>query len=133
VFRIWTAELLAILLALGAPWPLFARSTAQEKRPTIQEQLVVMPAGSVVEVKTLGKQKLRGRLGAMTADSFELQTAKGEKVQTQSLRFDEVKSVKAVTSKGMAVGAKIGWGILIFAVVIGVVAAIACGTHGCSG
>jgi hypothetical protein len=87
------AELLTVLLIRGVPSSVRARSTAQDKAPTIQEQIVQMPAGSAVEVKTQAKQKLSGRLGAIAADSFELQTATGGKVQTQSLRFDQVKSL----------------------------------------
>lgn len=109
MLRNWIAKLLTILLTLSVPGPLCARHAKQENAPTIQEQVVQMPAGSVVEVKTQTKQKLRGRLGAIAAESFELQTATGETIQKQTLRFDQVKSIKAVEAKkGMSTGLKVG-------------------------
>ncbi|HEY1496685.1 MAG TPA: hypothetical protein VGF49_19155 [Candidatus Solibacter sp.] len=105
--RNWIAKLLALLLLLGAPASLRA---AGDPAAAIKDKLLVMPTGGVVEVQTRARQKLRGRLGAIAAESFEMQTAQGEKVQTQSLRFDQVKSVKAVrVKKGMSAAAKIGW------------------------
>jgi hypothetical protein len=107
VLRNWIAKLLALLLLLGAPASLRA---AGDPAAAIKDKLLVMPTGGVVEVQTRARQKLRGRLGAIAAESFEMQTAQGEKVQTQSLRFDQVKSVKAVrVKKGMSAAAKIGW------------------------
>ncbi len=113
MLRNWIAKLLTILLTLSVPGPLCARHAQQVKAATIQEQIVQMPAGSVVEVKTQDKQNLRGRLGAITADSFELQTATGETIQKQSLRFDQVKSIKAMQAKkGMSKGLKVGLCVL---------------------
>jgi hypothetical protein len=133
MFRNWIAKLLTILLTLSVPLPLGARHATQEKAPTIQEQIVQMPAGSVVEVKTQAKQKLRGRLGAITADSFELQTATGGTIQTQSLRFDQVKSVKPIQSeKGMSTAAKIGIGVLAVFGAMALIGGIACASGGCS-
>jgi hypothetical protein len=126
MLRSWMAELLTLLLFLGAPSPVRSRATAEDKATTVREQLVLMPPGSVIEVRTQAKQKLRGRLGAMAADSFELQTAKGEKIQTQSLRFDEVKSFKAVKAKRpFPLAAKIGLVGLGLLIVIGCI-------YGCS-
>jgi hypothetical protein len=90
MLRNWIAKLLTILLTLSVPGPLCARHATQEKAPTIQEQIVQMPAGSAVEVKTQAKQKLRGRLGSVTADSFELQTATG--VRSRSSRCASIRS-----------------------------------------
>jgi preprotein translocase subunit SecF len=126
MLRSWIAELLSLLLFLGAATPVRARATAADKAAAVKERLAKMPAGSVVELKTLAQQELRGRLGAMAAESFELQTAKGEKIETQSLRFDEVKSVKAVkATKGMPMAVKIGLGVLGVVIVIGCI-------YGCS-
>jgi hypothetical protein len=124
MFRNWIAKLMTILLTLSVQGPLYARHATQEKAPTIQEQIVQMPAGSTVEVRTQAKEKLRGRLGGITADSFELQTATGGTIQKQSLRFDQVKSLKEVRAKkGMSTAAKVGLGLaalLVVLVVIGI-------------
>jgi hypothetical protein len=126
MFRSWIAELLSLFLVLNVPFACDARGTAQEKAPTIQEQLVSMQAGSVVEVKTKTKMKVKGRLGALTADSFEVQSATGAKIERQSFRFDEVKSVKQVaqgsrTHMGawIALGVVAGIGVAVAALVIG--------------
>ena len=78
-------------------------AAAGEMPPTIREKVVVMPAGSIVEVRTKAKLKVRGRLGALTSEAFEVQTAKGGKIPTQSFRFDDVKSVKTVEHESTAV------------------------------
>ena len=94
--------------------------------------MVLIPAGNLVEVKTTAKQKLRGRLGALTADSFELQMAKGGELQAQPIRFDQVKSVKIVDQRvGMSTAGKVGVGLLIaggvLALLIAVTAAVEAG------
>ena len=128
MFRNWITELLTLLLVLSVPRPVCARAATQEDAPTIQEQLVLIPAGNLVEVKTMAKQKLRGRLGALTTDSFELQIAKGGQLQAQLIRFDQVKRVKVVDQRvGLSTGGKIGVGALVvvgvFAVLGGIIAA----------
>ncbi len=67
----------------------------------------------MVEIRTLAKAKLRDRLGALTQDAFELQTATGTKIQTESVRFDSVKSIKSInTGKGMTTTGKLVLGVL---------------------
>lgn len=70
-----------------------------------------MSAGSVVEVELKSKEKLRGRLGAVTDAGFEMQHVKNDQTLNQTLRFDEVRKVK-LKSQGMSTGAKIAIGAL---------------------
>ncbi len=57
--------------------------------PTVKEQVILIPAGALIEVKLKEKRKLRGRMGA-------------------------VNDVKSVTPKeqGMSTGLKVGLGAL---------------------
>lgn len=125
--RRWIAELLTLLLIPIAPLPLHAQAL------TVQAQLVLLPAGSVIEVRTHAKQKLRGRLGALASDSFEIQTTNGSRIRTQSLRFDEVQSVRLERAhKKRSVAAKVGIGVLIAVGVLAVVIGVTCATHSCA-
>ena len=109
LFPRYIACQLSLLLILGAPLPspAIAGTSAQESESKIKQEVGLIEAGKIVEVKTKTKEKHRGRLGAIQADSFELQTTEGGKIQTQSLRFDQVKSVKQIQmNAGMSRGAK---------------------------
>jgi hypothetical protein len=93
----------------------------------LKQALIEIPAGSVVEVRLQDKHKLRGRLGPLTDSGFELQTVRDGKIQTQTLSFDEVRSVKPQgtgksTAVKVALGVLIGFGVLF---VIGLVAVAA--------
>jgi hypothetical protein len=122
--------LLCVLLVFSAPVPAAPGGNAQDKGPTIQERLVLLPAGCVVEVKTDLKKKITGRLGALNPDSFELQTAKGANIEKLTLRYDEVKSVKQLDHKGMGTAAKITVGILAGLGVLVVIGIIIAAAHG---
>jgi hypothetical protein len=72
---------------------------AQEEskaKPTLKERMIEVPPGTMIEVKFLNKQKIRGRLGELTDEGFTLTTAQGEKISTQKIAFTEVKSFKKV-------------------------------------
>ena len=76
----------------------------------------------MVEAKTKLKdmKTVRGRLGPVTADGFEIQTVNGQKVDTVKLSFADVKSVGlksqsrshtwiyVVVTVGVIIGALIG-------------------------
>ena len=89
MFRATLAVMLCALLAVSA------QNAQQTRSPTAQEQVGKISTGSIVEVKTKLKnmKTVRGRLGAVTADGFEIQTTKGQKVDTVKLSFADVKSV----------------------------------------
>ena len=101
--------------------------TGKQVKPTLKEQVILMAAGSVVEVELKTKQKIRGRLGAVTDEGFEVQHVQNDKAITQSFRFDEVRKIKQ-KEHGMSTAAKVALGALaglggFFLIVIIVVAA----------
>jgi hypothetical protein len=112
MIRCFFSQLLCILLVFSLPTVAAGKASNQEKQPTIQEQLVLMPPGTIVEVKTKSKEKFIGRLGALTAGSFELQIPKGKSIEKQMIGFDEVKSVKIREHFGMSRGGKTALWIL---------------------
>ena len=111
-------------LASGAP----AQKPEVSRDQALKTQVIEIPAGSVVEVRLQDKQKLRGKLGAVTDAGFEVQTVRDGKISSLNLKFDEVKSIK-LREKGMSIGAKITLGILaglgvVFVIVMVAVAAV---------
>ena len=87
----------SILEARAGAW-LTPRARQEQTQPktTIKERILEVPPGTMVEVRLLNKQKLRGRLGEVTNDGFSLQTAQGNKIATQQIAFADAKSVKKV-------------------------------------
>jgi hypothetical protein len=78
----------------------------------LKERLTLIPVGSIIEVQLMSKQKIRGRLGALTDSGFELQHAGDGKIVTEIVAFDSVKSVKVV-GKDLNFAAKVIIGTLI--------------------
>jgi len=108
-----------MLAALGSQ-----ASTTQ--KPTLKEQVLEIPAGSVVEVRLKTKEKLRGRLGDVSADAFTVKLAKGDKIDERKLGFDDLKSIKVVEGGSKAgrtalyILAGVGVGLVILIVVAAV-------------
>ena len=92
------------------------------KKATIQERIVEVPPGTMIEVRLMNKQKVRGRLGEVTSEGFSLQTAQGNKVETQKIAFTEVKSFKK--AEGETGGKKFSRGLVYGLAGIGVLAVI---------
>jgi hypothetical protein len=88
------------------------------KKATLQERVMEIPPGTMVEVRLMNKHTLRGRLGEVTNEGFSLQTAQGNKVETQKIAFTEVKSLKKV--EGETTGKKVGRGVIYGLAGIGV-------------
>jgi hypothetical protein len=111
----WVQSHTAVLSIALLLWAGLAQSGwAQPPKPreqVLKEQLVEIPAGSIVEVKLENKQKLRGKLGAVSDAGFELQSVRDGKISTSNVAINEVRSIKA-KDKGMATGWKIGLGVL---------------------
>jgi hypothetical protein len=63
----------------------------------------------MIEVRLIDKQKLRGRLGEVTSEGFSLQTAQGNKIETKTIAFSDVKSFKRT---GETTGKGIGRGVV---------------------
>ena len=68
---------------------------AEQAPLTMQERIGEIPTGSIVEVKTNLKKmkKVRGRLGTVTNEGFEIQVAKGQTIENVKLSFADVKSI----------------------------------------
>lgn len=67
---------------------------------TLKERLLEIPPGTMVEVRLMNRERLRGRLGEISDEGFALQTAKGNKIETRKIAFDELKSIKTLEGKG---------------------------------
>jgi hypothetical protein len=99
-----------------------------ERKPTLKERILEIPPGTMIEVRLLNKQKIRGRFGNLTDEGFSLTTAQGEKIETVKVAFADVKSFKklegakaAKTAGWIVLGALAGVGALVL-IAIAVVA-----------
>jgi hypothetical protein len=96
-----------------------ATSPAQaESKPTLKERVLEIPSGTMIEVRLLSKEKLRGRLGEVTDEGFAVQTAKGNKIETRKIAFQDVKSLSK--AEGGKAGKTAGWIVLAALAGIGV-------------
>jgi cytochrome c-type biogenesis protein CcmH/NrfG len=94
-----------------------------ERKLTLKERILEVPPGTMIEVRLLNKQKIRGRLGELTNEGFSLTTAQGEKVETQKVAFSDLKSFKkAEKAKAAKTAGWIALGVVAVLVVISVVA-----------
>jgi len=81
----------------GEDGPAPSTTPAADRRiETLKHKALEIPAGGLVEVKLLSKEKLRGRMGVVTDLGFSLQYAVGDTVQERQITFQELKSVKEV-------------------------------------
>ncbi len=95
---------------------------ATEHKLTLKERILEVPPGTMIEVRLLNKEKIRGRLGDLTNEGFSLTTAQGEKIETQKVSFTDVKSFKKV--EGATTGKAVGKGLLWALAGIGVLAVV---------
>jgi hypothetical protein len=94
-------QTVAMILAVAMAAPAWTAG-----KPTIEERVLGIPIGSVVEVKLRGNQqpnKLVGRIGEATADGVRIQVMKDEKVQDTEVAFANMKSVKTLATPGQTV------------------------------
>jgi hypothetical protein len=72
----------------------------------LKQQLVGIPAGTVIEVKLQqkGSKKITGRLGLVSDEGFEIQSGQSGTVASEKVAFADVKSVKE--KRGMRGGVK---------------------------
>ena len=125
-------EALSIILAVMLAIP--ATLAQPRAKWLIKETVLTISPGSPVEVRLADGSKLRGRLGTVTDDGFELQTVKGGKVDTAQIAFDQVSAIKDTTKKSF--GHSLGKGFVIAGIVIGAifaVVAITCASTNCGG
>ena len=124
----------AVLLIALLLWPAWlSPANAQEPKlppeQALKAQLIEIPTGSVIEVKLRNKQKLRGKLGELRDDAFDLQTLRDGNIATVPVSLSDVKVVK-VQGKGMSTPMKIVVGTLIGAGVLMVIGLIAAAANG---
>ena len=100
------------IICLGLVSVLFATTTLQarggdsgvvppeqagtEGKPTVKERILEIPPGTMIEVRLVNKQKIRGRLGELTDEGFSVTTAQGGKIAIQKISFTDLKSFKKV-------------------------------------
>lgn len=100
------AELLSVTLILGTA----QAQTSLPRADALKLQLIETPTGSLVEVRLVDKQKLHGKLGAVTDAGFEVQTLCDGKIVTQTVALDQTKSIKLkAKSRGTSTA---GWIVL---------------------
>ena len=118
-------NLVAIVMSVCLVLPLHGY---QQKPPTVQEQIGKISKGSLVEVKTRNKamKKVKGRLGEVTAEGFEVQVTDGQKVDTVKLLYADVTDV----NKPMTKTGKIVWTSVLVVGGLMAAAAISCGVQG---
>ena len=97
------------------------RDSALQK--TVQEQVLEISPGTLVEVRLDHKQKVRGRMGETAEDGFTLQYVQGDRLATRKITFAEIKSIKTVDGKlgaGTRVLAAFG-GVILVLTIIGLI------------
>ena len=115
----------ALEAKVGAAGAVPAEEAGTERRRTLKERFLEVPPGTMIEVRLLDKQRVRGRLGDLTNEGFSLTTAQGEKIETQKVAFANVKSFKklegakaAKTAGWIVLGALAGLGVLLVVIVV---------------
>jgi hypothetical protein len=84
----------------------------------IQQQLTLIPAGSVVEVRLTNNEKLKGQLGGVSGEGIVLKYAKTSQVEERKIAFSEMKSIKAVKGRRTALWILVGIGVAIGVVLV---------------
>jgi hypothetical protein len=109
-------QLLVLVLVLsflpGAP---AAPSLQQGPKLSMKEQVLAIPAGAVVEVRTIQKEKIKGRLGEANDQVFKIQRVRNDKVEEVSVDFAKAKSIKVVAvndTVASKTGRTVGWVVL---------------------
>lgn len=69
---------------------------AIERGAALKEKILEVPTGTLIEVRLLNKQKIRGRLGEVTDEAFSLATVQDDKIVSQKVAFNDLRSFKTV-------------------------------------
>lgn len=89
--------------ALSAP----SSNAPAETTAKLKEKLLSVPTGTMIEVKLLNKEKVRGRLGQIDDQGFFLTTSDQGRIVTRNLAFTEVSAVRQV--EGGKAGHRVLW------------------------
>jgi hypothetical protein len=99
-----------------------------ERSSTVKEKVLDIPEGTLVEVRTTSKEKVRGRLGQVSAGGFTVKTSTSAN-ENREIKFAETKSIRTADlqepSTGAKVGSTAGKAILGILSVLGVIVLIA--------
>jgi hypothetical protein len=92
---------------------------------TVQDEVVKLTKGSMIEVKLKSRKKVNGRLGEVSADGFEVQ----EKAGNVNLRFASVDWVAAKkpvkgNNKAVWIVVGVGVGVVVVLTILGAVVAL---------
>lgn len=101
-----------------------APQTDTSQKPTLKEQVMEIPPGTMVEACLRTKEKVRGRLGEVSDEGLVLKVAKSDKTEDRKVTFDELKSIKKFESKKVKVGKTAGYIGLGYLALLGAVALI---------
>lgn len=74
-----------------------ARQTQPNRGGSVKSQIQALGTDSLVEVRLSDRSKLRGWIGAISENDFELRLGKA-KLENRTLGFDQVRSVKPAKS-----------------------------------
>jgi len=74
--------------------PLLPQSTATSPEARIKQRVIEIGPGNLLEVRLHSKQRLVGRITAISDDSFGLQAVKGNTIAEQKVAFSDVKSIR---------------------------------------
>ncbi len=66
---------------------------AASQKPGPKEQVVQLSPGSLVKITMRNNEKLKGTLGEVSAESFDLKIRKADKTESRKMRYDDVKSI----------------------------------------
>ena len=97
----------SVLSAAGGK-PGRPRPELTNKESTVRERVLNIPAGAIVVVRLRNKEKVKGRMGDVTDETFTVQTAKGNEIEKRTVSFDEVRSIKTASTTGHKVGLGLG-------------------------
>jgi len=104
--------------------PLLPQSTAASPEARIKQRVIEIGPGSLVEVRLHSKQRLVGRITAISDESFGLQAVKGDRIAEQKVAFGDVKSIKQKNpSNATRVWAVVGVTLAVVLVLGAIVAA----------
>ncbi|MBL0157796.1 MAG: hypothetical protein IPP47_11935 [Bryobacterales bacterium] len=113
-------RLIAIILAATLCLP-----AAENAKRDPRTDVLTIPSGAMVRIKTTGKQTIEGRLNASTPESVTLQVLTNDQITERTVAFADMKSIRQ-TNKPMSAGKQtmialgMVWGILtLISVAIG--------------
>ena len=114
-------EIIACLLCLM----LLQMHAAAQENPALKQKVLDIPVGEFVEIRTMDKLKIRGRIGAATNDAVAIETICNGKPETVEVEFANMKSIHAASpverSTGEKIASRTGQGVVAALAAVGVV------------